>query len=344
MKNLLLILFFFVIFSCNKKIKFIKTKRILSEIDSLNTKKEIEQLVGKIDSLYQKIEIKPIQDITFRNCNDSIIKELAKRKNVNFELVKVDFDNNGLVDVLFIGNNKTYTNENCNPKLEVEFSKEYNTLVLMNYGKNKYKLLDVSEDKYYPIVPQVIIEQSQCFLRIFKPKILNSRKIVKRYETVSKMTFKFDHFIEYNPNPAEYNIEKIEFASKGCAGTCPAFNIAISDSREALINAKSFNYSSEWQKGKFMEGNYSAIIKENDFKKLKNLLVYLDFPTLKNNYSLVSFHHPEGKLTITYNGGKVKTINDFGLVGTYGLKRAYNMLANFRFNQNWKKQVTDNKL
>ena len=81
-----------------------------------------------------------------------------------------------------------------------------------------------------------------------------------------------------------------------------------------------------------------AIIKENDLDNLKDLLCYTDFPNLKNDYSLVSFHHPRGTLKITYDNGKVKTINDYGLVGTYGLKRVYNMIFNLRFNQNWKKE------
>lgn len=337
MKILKILLIFIIISSCNKKKEFIKTKIKLSEIDSLKTKKEIEQLIGSIDSLYKKIEIKRIQDINFEFTDDSIFKELAKRKKVDFDYVKADFDNNGLTDILVIANNKTYTGENYNPKLEVEFSKEFNTLVLMNYGKNNYKLLDVSEEKHYPIVPKVVIEKNQTFLTIHKPKILNIRKILKREESFSKLTFKFDDFIEYNSNPIDYDIEKIEFNSKGCPGTCPTFKIEIADDRKAKIIAESFNYSKEWQKGEYIEGKYSVIIKESDFTNLKNLLCYLDFPNLKNDYSLVSYHHPEGTLKITYNNGKVKTINDFGLVGTYGLKRVYDMIFKLRFNQNWKK-------
>src|SRR5689334_18850344 len=139
MKVLKILLVFFIISSCNKKTEFVKAKIKFSIIDSLKTKKEIEQLIGNVDSLYKKFEIKRIQDIDFEISDNSIFNDLAKRKKVNFDYVKADFDNNGLTDILAIGNNKTYTAENYVPKREVEFSKEFNTIVLMNFGKNKYK-------------------------------------------------------------------------------------------------------------------------------------------------------------------------------------------------------------
>ena len=282
MKILKILLVFFIISSCNKKTEFVKAKIKLSKIDSLKTKKEIEQLIGNIDSLYKKIEIKRIQDFNFEYSNDSIFKELAKRKKVDFDYVKTDFDNNGLTDILLIGNNKTYTGENYNPKLEVEFSKEFNSLVLMNFGKNKYKLFDISEEKFYPIVPKAVIEKSEVFLIINKPKLVNdARKTTKREESSSKLTFKFDDFIEYNSKPINYEIEKIEFNSIGCPGNCPIFKIEISNNRKSKIIAEAFNYSKEWQKGEYIEGNYSAIIKENDLDNLKDLLCYTDFPNLK---------------------------------------------------------------
>ena len=339
MKYIQILLFYFILFiSCNKNEKFIKTKINISKVDSLKTENEIEKLIGNIDSLYKKIELKQIKDINFEMSNDSIFKEVAKREKVNFTYQKADFDNNGLTDILAIGINNIYNSENFDPKLDVEFSKEFNTIVLMNFGKNKYKLFDISEEKFYPIIPKVIIENSEAFLKIYKPKLLNSRKNLKREETITKLTFKFNDFVDFNPNPKKYNIEKIEFNSKGCPGSCPIFKIEIASDREAKINASDFNYSKEWQKGNYIDGNYSTIIKEENFCELNNLLCYIDFPNLKKDYSLVTYHHPDGTLKITYDGGKIKIINDFGLVGTYGLKRVYDMLFKLRFNQNLKKK------
>ena len=41
-------------------------------------------------------------------------------------------------------------------------------------------------------------------------------------------------------------------------------------------------------------------------------------------------------LKITYDNGKTKIIHDYGLIGTFGLDRTYEMLFNLRKNQTWK--------
>ena len=41
-------------------------------------------------------------------------------------------------------------------------------------------------------------------------------------------------------------------------------------------------------------------------------------------------------LTLTYNNGLVKTIEDYGMIGNYGLILLYNKLQALRFNQDWK--------
>lgn len=45
-----------------------------------------------------------------------------------------------------------------------------------------------------------------------------------------------------------------------------------------------------------------------------------------------------GDLKITFNNGKVKTISDYGMIGTNGLKILYEKLAELRFNQKWQKK------
>ena len=39
--------------------------------------------------------------------------------------------------------------------------------------------------------------------------------------------------------------------------------------------------------------------------------------------------------TVTYDNGKVKSIRDYGLLGTYGLDRVYQLLFELRENQKW---------
>lgn len=347
MKFLRIVLVVFVFSSCNKKAEFVKAEIKLSEIDSLKTDEAIEGLIGNVDSLYKKIELRRIQDFQFDYGNvskDSIFKCLAKREGVGFKFQRADFDNNGFTDLLVVANNKTYTAENTTVDMEVEFSEEYNTVVLMNFGNNKYKLFDVSEEKYYWVIPKVVIEDSQAFLKVYKPKLYYTKERVKREESAATLTFKFGDFVEYNPKPVHYGIEKVEFYTRMCAGECPIFKINISKDRKARMVAQHFNYSKFWSKGEYVEGGYSAEIKEKDFDDLCQLLCYIDFPNLKNDYRLPSSHHQDGTLKITYNNGKVKTINDFGLVGTYGLKKVYDEFFKLRFNQEWKKNSVSKAL
>jgi len=66
-----------------------------------------------------------------------------------------------------------------------------------------------------------------------------------------------------------------------------------------------------------------------------NLLNYIDFETLQDNYAVNWTDDQTAKLKVTYDNGKVKSIRDYGLLGTYGLDRVYQLLFELRENQKW---------
>lgn len=338
MKSIYTILLLLLFVSCHNSPDFVKTPLLLSAIDSLQTKEEIEQLIGTTDTLYKKFKLQRIQDFTTDLFNFKALKKVAQHEKIYFDYTKADFDNNGLTDLLVIGTNKTVTLENNQLNPKVELSKEYNTLVLMNFGKANYKLIDISEDKFYFITPQIVYVNEQPFLKINKPIITNVNGQLLRAASSSQLTYRFGNFVEYNAQPKTYAIKKITFQSQGCPGTCPVYTIDITGDRKAKFSAQSNNYSKEAEEGIYLEGSFQGTIDENAYHQLTSLLCYLDFPTLKDNYRLATYHHPECTLSITYTNGKVKTIKDYGMVGTYGLKRVYTLLAELRFNQKWKKQ------
>lgn len=338
MKTIYILLLLLLSISCHNSPDFVKAPLRLSAIDSLQTKEEIEQLIGATDTLYKKFKLQRIQDFTTDFFNNEAIKKVAQREKIDFDYAKADFDNNGLTDLLVIGTNKTLTlaNNQLNPK--VELSKENNTLVLMNFGNANYKLIDISEDKFYFVVPQIMLVNDQPFLKINKPIITNAEGKLLRAASSSQLTYQFGNFVEYNAQPKTYAIEKITFQSQGCPGACPDYTIEITGDRKAQFSAQSNNYSKESGEGTYIEGTFQGTIDENAYHQLTSLLCYLDFPTLKDNYRLVTYHHPKCTLSITYTNGKVKTIKDFGRVGTYGLKRVYALIDELRFNQKWNKQ------
>ena len=64
------------------------------------------------------------------------------------------------------------------------------------------------------------------------------------------------------------------------------------------------------------QGNYKAIIKEQDYQQLMQLLQQSKFLKLKEKYEYPYLDVPGAITTITYNQGQTKTIDDYGQRGT----------------------------
>ncbi len=84
-----------------------------------------------------------------------------------------------------------------------------------------------------------------------------------------------------------------------------------------------------------MNGTYKTTLKTVDLDALKGLLNYIDFPKLQDKYYVSWTDDNTAVLKITYDGGKVKIITDYGLQGTYGLRHLHKMLDSIRLNQRW---------
>lgn len=116
-----------------------------------------------------------------------------------------------------------------------------------------------------------------------------------------------------------------------CFGTCPVFGITIYPDRNATWNAEMYNKI----KNRNISGTFSAKITEDKYNDIVHLLNYMDFENLRNSYSVNWTDDQSCTLKITYDNGKVKSISDYGLTGTFGLNRVYQLLFALRENQNW---------
>jgi len=336
MKIIKILLILLVFSSCKNKTEYIKSKTVLSEIDNLKSKSEIENFIQKSDTNYRKFELKNLQEFSRSNSNDSINKILANKLNVKTNFTKTDFDNNGYTDLLVIGDNHDCTS--FRPGIEGEESCSFSPIVLMNYGKNKTKIFRVDMEWGKSIVPKVETVNSQPFLVIYQQKIKDWEK--KLYEQSKKiLTFKFGNFIEYNENPKNNKISKIEFATSGCFGTCPVYKLTLNRDSLSIFNAQYYNFNKNREViyGK-EEGVFTTTINKMEFDKLEEILNYCEFDNLDKEYTVMHTDDQTGDLKITYNNGKVKTISDYGMIGTYGLKILYKKLAELRFNQKWRKK------
>jgi len=329
MKIIKLFVILLVFSSCKNKTDFIKTKTIISEIDKLKSKSEVEKFIQKRDTIFRKYELKNLQDFDRNFGNDSINKILANKLNVKSSYQKADFDNNGYTDLLAIGDNHDCYGSGGK-------SCSFLPIVLMNYGKNKIKVYNINSEWQNAIVPKVEFINSQPFLVIYKKKYDWFKKTYLESKTV--LTFKFDNFIEFNKAPKQNKITKIEFSTSGCFGTCPVYKLILNRDSLSTFNARYYNFNKDREitYGK-EEGVFTTTINKIEFDKLEEILNYCNFVKLNNEYAVTHTCDQTGDLKITYNNGKTKTISDYGMIGTYGLKILYGKLAELRFNQKWRK-------
>ena len=134
----------------------------------------------------------------------------------------------------------------------------------------------------------------------------------------------------------KYDIERIEYFTSVCFGTCPQFKIEIDKNREAIYEAIRFNFSKEFGSPS-PEGSFKGKINENDFDLLLKKLNEMDFPALQDNYKVNYTDVQTANLKIVYDGGKEKIITDYGMMGTPELIEIYQLFLELRENQSWEK-------
>jgi hypothetical protein len=292
-------------------------QRLRSSIDSINSDKEVEKLIHSINEGYQKFTLKPITEFKGRYREDEPCKMMADSLNITKSWYKSDFDNNGYTDLLAIG----------------EYD-GFNIFVVMNYGHDSLKVNRLTRKSFQECTFPKIINDS--ILRYYYMREPDGREKNQSTALLYKdLIFKYGDFIEYNPKPNNYSIEKIEYQTTPCFGTCPVFYMSISKDRSAIFKAVIYNRKK--RNLKQVEGKFNATLKDSSFLEIWNLLNYIDFPNLNDNYAVNWTDDQTCTLTITYNNGQVKKIRDYGLIGSYGLDRLYQLLFDLRFNQDWNK-------
>lgn len=331
-----LISILFLLTACTNKSHFNSTKSIQSEIDLLKTPLEIEKFIQKSSPEYSLYKLKNLQDFNRSHSNDSINKILANKLNVRTNFAKVDFDNNGYTDLFAIGDINDCISLDVESKEKESCS--FSPIVIMNFGKNDLKFFRINLESRKSIVPRVEFVNDQPFLVVYQNNLIDWEK--KKYdESKTILTFKFGGFIEYNENPKKNKVTKIEYSTSGCFGTCPVYELTLNRDSISIFNAQYYNFdkNQEFVYG-VEEGVFTTSIHKNTFDKLEEILNYCDVVNLNNEYSVKHTDDQTGILKITFHDGKVKTISDYGMIGTYGLKILHKELAKLRFNQKWQKK------
>ena len=243
--------------------------------------------------------------------SDKDYKKLFDSLNIKI-WAKGDFDNNSYTDLLTISRNN-------------------HAFCILDSGNNKFyvkhlttrfngnQLFTVSNDK--KLINYYQIER-------FRTSSLNRDSMYQSYIKKGTLAFKFDGFIENNTTPKDYHIQSIEYFRSGCYGTCPVFKLKIYANRTISYEAILFN--------KAKKGNYQGKIEKTQYQTLIDCLNYIDFPSLNDKYFVDWTDDASSSLKIIYDNGKTKTINDYGLIGTFGLKHINDLLLEIAENKKWK--------
>jgi hypothetical protein len=291
-----------------------------NQIDSIQSAKEIEALLSKTD---ERLKIfKVMSDLKFP---DKSCQKTADSLKIS-PWAKADFDNNGLTDLLVIG---------CN-------GHEFLAVCILDEGNNKYNLIFLTrrafEDCSFPLVRT---DDGSVKIEYFYFSYLTDKNEPFTQHLLKKtLVYKFGDFIEDTNNQGNHSIQKIEYSTSGCFGRCAVFDLEISPNRAALWGAERYNQI----KNKVFSGTFKTTLDSSRYKQIIDLVNYIDFEKLDQNYEISWSDDQTAIITITYDDGKTKTIRDYGLFGTFGLNRLYNLLFDLRENQRWIKTNTSNIL
>src|SRR5690554_6561818 len=142
------------------------------------------------------------------------------------------------------------------------------------------------------------------------------------------------NYIKENATYSNHKIEKIEYSTTMCFGTCPVFSLTINSDKNAEWNAEKYSKINN----KEVNGKFHSKITKKQYNKLIGLLNSIDLEKLKDESEVDWTDLQSSTLKIAYDNGKVKSIHDYGMRGTDDLKRIYQLLFELREIQKWKKQ------
>ncbi|KEY20033.1 DUF6438 domain-containing protein [Kaistella antarctica] len=138
-----------------------------------------------------------------------------------------------------------------------------------------------------------------------------------------------------NKNAAKYDL--IEYEAGACYGFCPIFKMKINSDRTAIFEAERFNFSQD-RDSQEKEGIFKGTITEEQYNRLVSMLNSLEPKDLKDYYGNENVSDlPTSHLTLKFQDGTIKKIEDYGKHGTPNLEKVYQFFEDLKTNQAWTK-------
>src|SRR5215203_4919944 len=192
MKVVASIIMFFIFASfCNTQVlqkNENRNSKFHNEIDDIENDNDIDKLLASINKKqFEVFIVKKELEIKDTKC-----RELAESVQAK-SWTKADFDNNGYTDILIIGDNYGLS-----------------SVVVLDKGKNNFIAKTLTKGFPDCTVPVVRNSESQPVI-IYHTAVAAAKTLV----------YKFGDFIEISNSSPSYAIERIEYKTSICFGTCP---------------------------------------------------------------------------------------------------------------------------
>lgn len=285
---------------------FSQNHKKINKIDSLQTTEDIQKFIEEKNIDYT---ITVSDKLQYNDQCSSIGDSLNLRP-----WTKEDFDQNGLTDLLLTGNTKD------GPK----------TICILDMGNDGFSTRKITRGNLYETCAFVTAKDGKIE---YKSNKIQSRQGYSSNLQTDHLIYKFGEFIEENAHLKKHNILELEFEASPCYGKCPSFTLNILSNRDIKWHADT-NNNVNFQK---YSGTYKSKLSQEQYKELIDILNYIDFENLNEGYQVGYTDSATGTLKVTYDNLKTKNISDYGMMGTRGLKKLYNVLFDLRGILEWEK-------
>jgi hypothetical protein len=296
-----------------------------NKIDSLTTDEDILTFLGTVDKEFAATTPRRAgflsMDSLVARFKCGLLPDITQLKNWD----KVDFDMDGRTDLL--------TMIHWIPISEYAMD-DVDIYVTFDDGNDSFRTIRLStgilsrcqfaKPIFFHGNAGLLFYHDEYTLRKGEVNILDLESFRKR----DTLIYKDGRFIEFNNRTSPKKVKFIEFRTSECFGTCPVFLMRINNDQKAVYHAIKYNPT---------EGKLKATIREHEFQEITKLIGYLKIDQLKDEYRVGWTDDQTGFLKIHFEDGSIKQIQDYGLIGSFGLKGLYKLLFDLRENQEWKR-------
>ncbi|MDU0371512.1 hypothetical protein ACFPAF_13985 [Hymenobacter endophyticus] len=221
---------------------------------------------------------------------------------------KADFDHNGLPDLLVLARRKDIPFVFCVLDMGTKFQ------VARNFANGVRRRQPVA---------RVVVRNGQDLLEYADFTRWRGRggKLVDR--RTSLLSFVAGGFVEYNPRPVPCHIRQLTYESFNAYHQTVRTRIAVKGDSIQFWEQRTDRYDSTQNSQAQRQKPLTPAQRE----QLVQLLSYINYSALRNNYGSVHVNHTNHvELTVENEHGEKKSIDDLNGYGTMGLRRLYALL------------------